>query len=373
MREMDNGRSYAILRSLLVRTAGRAGAEFLEAAVQAFAEEFGARFAFVTRALDFPPTSVRVLAAFRNGAPVGGWDFTLPGTPCEALYAEPRSATFERGLGVGISVIAQDVCRLFEPTRGTGFEAFIGVALWDENNRMIGHVALFFEERFTDLVELKRKVELVQLFSNRVEAELNRIRMDAEREAALAQLAELNGRLAHESVTDMLTRLYNRRHFNERMRYAFVRFQRGGHPFGVLLLDLDNFKSVNDNHGHAVGDDVLITAAGVLSRHTRNGVEEVFRVGGEEFAVICDGIQHETDLAQTAARINEAMRRTLTEAERGPIRVTASIGGALPAPGDRDWAEIYRRADANLYHAKQRGRDRAVIGAPPSAEELSVA
>ena len=352
---------YGVLRNLLVKTAGLTGGPFLDAACKAFASEFDSQFVFITRAIDAPPTTVRMLAACRDGASVRGWEFRLSGTPCEAIYQSPTRDVAKAGIHVGCTLIARDVRRLFEPTRETRFESFIGIPLCSATGAMIGHVALFFNRRLDDLVEQGRLVELVRLYSLKVEAELNRILIDESRQLALDELRLVNERLAQETVTDGLTGLYKRRHFNDRIRRVFALRLRQGQPFGLLLLDLDHFKAVNDRHGHAAGDAVLCGVAQILTAHTRRDIEEVFRVGGEEFAIICCGVVTAGDLAGAGDRLVRAIRNATILHEGGRLPVTVSIGGAFPAAEDADWGGCYRRADAHLYVAKSEGRDRAVV------------
>jgi diguanylate cyclase (GGDEF)-like protein len=358
---MGTERLYSILRNLLAKTAGLTGEAFLRAAVQAFAREFDARFVFIAQAVDVPATRVRMLAAFKDGGPADGWDFDLQGTPCEAIYQSSGRAEWAPGTHMGTTVIARDVCHLFEPARGTGYESFIGVPLHDGNGLMIGHVALFSDRCLTHLAQQAQMVELVSLYALKVEAELNRLIVEAEREQAIRQLAEANARLARDSITDALTRLHNRRHFTDRIQRAFLRYQRERRDFALMILDLDHFKAINDAHGHVAGDRVLKATADCLLRSTRRGTEEVFRVGGEEFVILFHEAASKEDLTSAARRLNGNLRDEPIAVNGQRIPVSASIGGAFPSLSDEHWEQAYRRADAKLYQAKQLGRDRAVI------------
>jgi diguanylate cyclase (GGDEF)-like protein len=352
---------YGILRNLLVQTAGLTGSAYLNAACQVFAREFDAQFVFITRTVDDPPVTVRMLAACKDGVATEGWEFILPGTPCEAIYQQPAQDIERPGPHLGATLIARDVMNRFEPTRNTGYESFIGMPLWSGEQRMIGHVALFFNRRLDDLAQQEQLVELVRLYSLKVEAELNRILIDESRQTLLQQLQQANERLALESVTDTLTGLYNRRHFNDRMRRVFALGQRQLAQYGLLLLDLDFFKAINDRHGHLAGDAVLRTVAETLLRCTRRDIEEVFRIGGEEFAIICSGVRSADDLAVAAGRLVQAVRAVVIDHGGQRLPVTASVGGAFPEATDMQWDDCYRRADERLYVAKAAGRDRAVL------------
>lgn len=138
--------------------------------------------------------------------------------------------------------------------------------------------------------------------------------------------------------------------------YRAHRFE---HPFAVLFIDIDHFKRVNDNFGHAVGDVVLKHVADVLRAAVRTA-DVVGRYGGEEFIVGL--VECELDVAQ---RIGERVRRRLAEtgADGGDISITASIGLA-PLLGDQeDIDTLLRRADSALYQAKNTGRNRLCLAA----------
>jgi diguanylate cyclase (GGDEF)-like protein len=183
--------------------------------------------------------------------------------------------------------------------------------------------------------------------------------------AALAyDAAEQRERLQELARTDELTGLFNRRHFHERLGAALARARRSGQDVALLMLDVDDFKSVNDQHGHPVGDDVLRGFAATLLASAREG-DVVCRTGGEEFSVILPGAGH-ADAAAAATRYLEAVR----EAHLGPEgRLTASIGVAVALKEGETVASLFRTADDRLLAAKAGGKDRVVLGddAAPSA------
>lgn len=355
--------AYTLLRNLLVQSSGLTGTAFLGAAVRGFASQFGAKFVFIARALDpnVPARRVRVLAAWRGGAPLDGWEFDLPGTPCEAIYAIPARYEFGAGPMPGTAFIASEVSKRFEPARGSGLESFIGIPLWSADQRMIGHLALFFDEPIVDVTRQEKLVEIICLYAQRVEAELNRIILDESREALLVELAAIRQRLELDSITDPLTGLFNRRHWDAHLRGAFARLRRSRRRFGVLMLDLDHFKQINDSYGHDAGDRVLRAVAGALREAVRRDIEYVHRIGGEEFVILCDELATHVELQAVAERINRQVRSLVLHEGGRHLPVTISIGATLACAGDRDPAAIQLRADRALYQAKAAGRDRAVI------------
>jgi diguanylate cyclase (GGDEF)-like protein/PAS domain S-box-containing protein len=172
---------------------------------------------------------------------------------------------------------------------------------------------------------------------------------------ALARLRS-EERMRHEAVHDPLTGLANRTLLRDRLEHALARSQREqGHATGVLFVDLDNFKRVNDEYGHAAGDAVLVE----LGRRLRTAVrpaDTVARLGGDEFVVICEQVDAETALA-LGERLVAAVAAPLTVGDV-EHRLSASIGVAL---GRTDPDTLLGDADAAVYQAKAAGRGRVEL------------
>jgi two-component system cell cycle response regulator len=150
---------------------------------------------------------------------------------------------------------------------------------------------------------------------------------------------------------DALTGLANRRAILTQLGGMVSGARRHGHPFSIGILDLDDFKSINDEHGHHVGDDVLIAAVRAMRAHLR-AEDQLGRLGGEEFLVLLP------DTAAGAARSVAEKLRTEVAAAPGPVPVTVSVGVATWAQETPE--ELLRRADTALYRAKDGGRDRVM-------------
>lgn len=171
-----------------------------------------------------------------------------------------------------------------------------------------------------------------------------------------------------QAVTDELTGLFNLRHFHETLDTELERTRRFGTEVGLVLLDIDDFKSVNDNYGHQQGDLVLIEVARALRNLSRD-IDEPARYGGEEMAVVLP----QTDIAG-AELAAERMRIAVEDLRidrldgEGPLRITASFGVAALPFCARDKAGLIAEADAALYRAKRAGKNRVARAEPVTAE-----
>ncbi|WP_095189453.1 GGDEF domain-containing protein [Pseudomonas sp. Irchel 3E19] len=168
----------------------------------------------------------------------------------------------------------------------------------------------------------------------------------------ISDLKRVEEELRALSVTDSLTGIHNRRYFQERLTTEMARVERGGGELSVIMLDIDHFKRINDQYGHAVGDRVLQAVCERIGHRLRR--TDVFcRLGGEEFMVLCPDID-----GQHAYRLAEELWRGLRSAPVDVVGVvTASFGIASWRPGEGA-DSLLLRADSGVYMAKQRGRDR---------------
>lgn len=163
-----------------------------------------------------------------------------------------------------------------------------------------------------------------------------------------------NTELEQLATRDPLTTCLNRRAFMARFESEWNEATRYGHPLSCLLLDIDHFKAVNDNHGHQVGDNVLQSVAGTIKRSVRNS-DIVCRYGGEEFCILLPHTPIEN--AQLAA---EKLRREIDASPIGGICVTVSLGVSTLGPGAQRIADLVEQADQALYAAKKSGRNQTV-------------
>ena len=168
---------------------------------------------------------------------------------------------------------------------------------------------------------------------------------------ALRDYGRLAVRYQQLAAIDGITGLYNRRHFMETAEAAFAHAQRLGQPFAALMIDVDNFKQINDVHGHIAGDQVLAELAQVCREHVRPD-DIVGRYGGDEFIIMVPGI---TSLR--AIQLADQLTRRVTRfhgSDGKPLGYTASIGIA-ECPPDGDLTTLLMHADLAMYEAKQAG------------------
>jgi diguanylate cyclase (GGDEF)-like protein len=183
-------------------------------------------------------------------------------------------------------------------------------------------------------------------------------------ETLVARMDGAVRRLQHQAATDALTGLGNRRWLAERVDDELARASRQTEPLSVVLFDLDLFKTINDSHGHDIGDQVLVAAGQLVRNHLRR-YDLAARIGGEEFCVVLPRTRR-TD----ALMIAERLRKALTGLEIAPLprgEVTASFGVYEAAPGD-GLQHILSMADKALYEAKRAGRNRVTDAAQLAAD-----
>jgi two-component system cell cycle response regulator len=181
------------------------------------------------------------------------------------------------------------------------------------------------------------------------------VREEGKLRAMTASLSARSDTMEHAALTDSLTGMQNRRYFDDALREYLEEFRRIGKPIGLLILDLDHFKSVNDTHGHDVGDEVLRVVAGCLREFTRYH-DVVARLGGEEFAVVAPNMDNDM-LIKLAERIRRAIASLTVQTGNVRLRVTTSVGLAV-WDGKEGADDFFRRADRMLYEAKRLGRNR---------------
>jgi len=188
-----------------------------------------------------------------------------------------------------------------------------------------------------------------------------------------SRVVQYQKHLEHQTQIDSLTGLFNRRAFEKKITEEFERSKRYGHPLSLLILDIDNFKAINDTHGHHGGDAALVKISGTLRSKTRQS-DFPSRYGGEEFVLILTETDQESAL-QVAKKIHEDIRSSTFGTAAHQFSLTVSIGLSSTSTNEySDWQRMLEDADRALYKAKNQGKDRVeacVAGARKNSTETS--
>lgn len=222
------------------------------------------------------------------------------------------------------------------------------------------------EGEFTQQVEIRRGGEIGQLgdafntMARRLDWTIGSLEAQvASRTAELREAAEVQeqliAQLEQQASHDYLTGLPNRANLDERLDIELARARRHGGLVGLLLIDLDLFKEVNDTFGHPVGDELLVAVAERLDGELRD-VDALCRLGGDEFAVVVPDLQSTDDVRTLADRLVAAFREAFVLSSQ-EVFSAASIGIAVSEPDGTSRAELVQRADLALYSAKDAGRN----------------
>ena len=169
------------------------------------------------------------------------------------------------------------------------------------------------------------------------------------------ELLEDNNELTRLALTDSLTGLSNRNQMNQILHKEYSRFERHNQRFGIIMLDIDHFKSINDKYGHDAGDRVLKQMATIFEKAIRTS-DFIARWGGEEFLICCTTIDEE-DLLPIAETIRQLVATTEFDC---PQAITASLGCAAIVKGE-SITDLIKRADIALYEAKNGGRNQSIV------------
>jgi diguanylate cyclase (GGDEF)-like protein len=246
----------------------------------------------------------------------------------------------------------------------TAMAIFVGgFVIWDVGRAVGGMAQVLSDQVQLDRIgqrqdEAGTLIQTVARMLGTIEQQAAEINSFASRlDAAYKELENTNTRLKETSFKDEVTGLYNRRFFSIRLEEEMQRHRRFNHPVSVVLMDLDGFKAVNDELGHAVGDETLRDVAQILVKHSR-GINVVARWGGDEFSVLL------VETSRAGARLYaDRIRQVVSThpfAHGKPI--TASFGiASLPDDDAATSEDLVRTADEALYAAKRGGKNQVAI------------
>ena len=217
---------------------------------------------------------------------------------------------------------------------------------------VFGYYYFFIGTKITELgfINLVSSTIVIVLFLRYYES--SRASIFTRLQTTLGELKDSHAELESRSVTDPLTNVYNRAKSFELLSAAINNQQRYDTPFSIIFLDIDEFKAVNDEHGHDVGDDILVKYARLLTENARK-TDAVFRWGGEEFMILCPN----TDQAK-AARLAENLRTVFSHESLGTMPLPSASYGVVEHHKEEDITTLIKRADMAMYGAKRSGGNR---------------
>ena len=191
------------------------------------------------------------------------------------------------------------------------------------------------------------------------------LRDNSAKVAALEEIEELH----KVAWLDALTQVGNRRYTENRIQSRLEEQERYGNPFGLIFLDIDHFKSINDTYGHDIGDQALQMVARTIA-HNLKTLDFVGRWGGEEFLVLISNVDG-IELLAEAEKLRRLTLHSFLQTAQGTIQVSASFGATLSIKGD-SVEKLVQRADKLMYHSKTSGRNRVSVKLPRRARKIPI-
>ena len=335
--EIKRNRDDQAFRSIVKGTSAKTGNEFFQSLVRHLASALAARCAMISEVSEDHDSKCRIIAGW-NGEPtkklfwkqfVNDHQFEAPHAPYEDLLSGRVSFYSE-----GIQEAFPDECFLKEMDA----EGFAGVPFFDSSLNVMGHLVVFDRR---PMLDKERTISILRVFASRAGAELERQRA----EETIKNIAYF----------DSLTGLPNRLLLTDRLTLALAHAQRIKRRLAVMFLDFDDFKQVNDNHGHGMGD-LFLREMGQRLRSTIREEDTLARLGGDEFILILPELVDRDDAVTLAEKLIELGRKSLV-LEGKEIKSSFSIGISLYPDNGDDYETLLKKADEALYEAKRKGRD----------------
>jgi diguanylate cyclase (GGDEF)-like protein/PAS domain S-box-containing protein len=325
----ERARTERLIRNIARGISSKIGAEYLSSLTNYLTEALGMDFALVGK-LSEDSRRIETLAFSRKGINCEHFSYDLDGTPCQ------------QAINNGIQVFPSDVATLFPDDadlRTLSIQSYCGAPLIDSRGVTVGILCTFHTSPITQpgLVS-----DIISIFASRTGAEFERLK----NEQIIRELA----------FNDPLTGLSNRRLFEDRLEQAIAKSRRYDMKFGLITLDLDHFKEVNDSLGHEAGDQVLIEAGERIRSCCKRDLDTISRYGGDEFCVIITDCGDTEQLENIARKLLEEFAKPL-QVTGTEIRVTASIGVSMFPDGGFESKQLEIASDRAMYAAKKAGRN----------------
>jgi len=273
----------------------------------------------------------------------------------------PLSRTVrDRALGQGEALVFRDSDAGFvdsESLKALRVRSGMCAPLWD-GQRIIGLVQLDARGDLRQTFDT-RDLRALLVFAHQLALSMTNTELDKELRDTIARLESVNAQMERFAFYDPLTGLSNRRLFMDRLERALRIAARNKRPLGLLSIDVDHFKQVNDQLGHDAGDMLLKAVANRLAAHVR-AQDTVARLGGDEFSIVLVDVAGTAAAVKVAEKVLEVLRQPVELRDR-ELEVTASIGIAVAPEAGLDTEPLMKSADLALYQAKQQGRDRYCV------------
>ena len=318
---------YKTLKALVEVTTSQIGKSFLKVVCKELKELLLADLVFISK----PSKNNNVLKILSSTSSLIPDKFKLSNSPCKLIYDNK------------IRKKRLNINKCFEGSIGEDFKSFYAIPLTNIRDKCVGHIVIFFKNKRVIKKDLE---DIILLFAKRIEVEYSRELLEKENRKIHKKLKRL-------SITDSLTRLYNRRYFEIFANDILNQVKRLDVNATLSFIDIDDFKKINDAYGHKIGDKVLIYLSHILLDNARKGIEHVFRVGGEEFAILSINTT-KTESITYFHRVNETLKQKPFNEE---IALTLSIGIDEFLKSDESIDDAYKRADDKMYKAKTEGKD----------------
>lgn len=272
--------------------------------------------------------NIKTIAVCNNGEIKPNISYNLKNTPCENVI-EGNLCCYPNNI--------QELFPCDNLLNELGIQGYAGTPLFDSNGKVLGVITVMNKNPIPDV---KLTESILKIFSVRASAELER--------------RQYEKKIEYMAFHDPLTGLPNKRLFEQKLRHALETAKYNDHMVGVMYLDLDRFKLINDSLGHHVGDLLLQEISTRLRKLLRNG-DDIFRQGGDEFTILLDKVTHE-EAINVSEKILKAVAKPFVIESR-EIFITPSIGISLYPFDGKDIETLMKKADIAMYHAKDYGKN----------------
>ena len=322
------------IQALVADTLGYTGTACYRRVAHQLCEWFGASCCIVGKCLE--NGRILALASNQDGVDLEEYDFDPTNTPCQQV------------IGSGMFIAREGLLQRFPHTPlvvNLQAEGYAGTPVYGRGGKIIGVVSVLSRSQIKNL---QRAEDVMAIMAARVGAEIERQQADQE-------LQESRNHLDFLVYHDHLTHLPNRKLFRDHVQHAVARAQKTRQRVGILFLDLDYFKKINDSLGHETGDIVLQCISERLQNIVRSG-DTVARISGDEFAILLDRASSAEEVVHQTLATKRALAKAI-EINEYKLFVTASVGISMYPQDAQDADSLIKAAEAAMYQAKFTGRD----------------